>query len=316
MTIGILGTFQATLPQGTFQPSAAVSQAAPIAQPPPYVPNANYQFGTHAVAIHNAEAIKGTRTFAPAQSGGQPGALIGSSYTFGTHAQALYNAEAEKIDYWQPLVGGVANPTGYLLQYLDAQPQDYPYLHQPWIQKAVPTPPPSQTYLPIRSQSATPQAMDLTVPAQVWESVPGIPPAVPIQNTTCGVIDAYDNGNGSITVAWNNFGGPTPDSYNVYVNGVFNQNVVLKFAVIPGLIQVAYSAGAIAAPSGNSERPQNMPPTGQVTGPVTYEFSIVSVKNGVETSVSVTQTVTVQPTSVMLVTPMKRIFPFPSTGLN
>lgn len=134
--------------------------------------------------------------------------------------------------------------------------------------------------------------------------------------TSCGRIEAYDNLNGSVALSWPAFGGAAPDSYNVYVNGVLNQNVVPRQATVAGLTPASYSPGAIAAPSGNSARPQNMPPTGVATPSGTYVFKITAVKAGVEVATSDAKTVTVSPPSIALVTPMKRLWPFPNTGLD
>lgn len=134
--------------------------------------------------------------------------------------------------------------------------------------------------------------------------------------TTCGRIDAYDNLNGSVTLAWGPFGGTAPDSYNVYVNGVLNQNVAPRQATVSGLAPTSYSPSTVAAPSGNSVRPQNMPPTGVVTPSGTYQIKIVAVKAGIEVATSQTATVTVSPASIMLKTPMKRLWPMPNTGLD
>lgn len=86
-------------------------------------------------------------------------------------------------------------------------------------------------------------------------------------------------------------------------------------AIVSGLTPESYSAGTVAAPSGNSTRPQNMPPTGTVTPSGTYQFKVVAVKGGVE-GVFAERTCTVSPTSIMLLTPMKRLWPFPNTGLD
>lgn len=134
--------------------------------------------------------------------------------------------------------------------------------------------------------------------------------------TTCGRIDAYDNLNGSVTLAWPAFGGVAPDSYNVYVNGVLNQNVAIQRATVAGLTPASYSSSAVAAPSGNGPRPQNMPPNGVVTPSGTYVFQVKAVKTGVEVATSDSKTVTVSPPSIPLVTPMKRLWPFPNTGLD
>jgi hypothetical protein len=130
----------------------------------------------------------------------------------------------------------------------------------------------------------------------------------------CGHIDAYDNGNGSITLEWGVFPGTAPTSYNVYVNGVLNQNVTSRIATVTGLTQTTYSNSTISAPSGNSARPQNMPPVGAVTPASTYIFQITAVIAGVEVAQSKTRIGTPAPFSIMLTTPMKRPFPYPNTG--
>jgi hypothetical protein len=130
------------------------------------------------------------------------------------------------------------------------------------------------------------------------------------------VIDAYDNLNGSVLLSWKRFTTVLPDSYNVYVNGALNQNVTTLSATVTGLTQTTYSPSAVAASTGNSLRPQNMPPNGVVTGPFTYDFRVAAVKTGVEIAAAPDLSVTESPTSIMLRTPMKRVFPFPNTGLD
>lgn len=130
-------------------------------------------------------------------------------------------------------------------------------------------------------------------------------------------LQVVDNQNGSMALAWPAFAGTVvPDSYNVYVNGALNQNVTTRTAVVTGLAPASYSSGSVAATPNNSARPQNMPPNGVVTPPGKYDFKVVAVKTGVELAGSVDRVVTVSPTSIMLVTPMRRIFPFPNTGLD
>lgn len=128
-----------------------------------------------------------------------------------------------------------------------------------------------------------------------------------------GQLDVYDNGNGSVTLAWPQLASSV-DSYNVYVNGVLNQNVATQTAVVSGLQGTSYSSQAAVPAGGNSQRPQNMPPNGEVTDSTTYDFKVVAVKAGVEVAASLDRAVTVQPTSVMLTTPMRRPFPFPNTA--
>lgn len=108
--------------------------------------------------------------------------------------------------------------------------------------------------------------------------------------------DAYDNLNGSVQLAWApKFGPFVPDSWNVYVNGVFNQNVVTPRVTVSGLVHASYN-GATVTPSQK------------------YDFRIVAVKAGVEIAPATDVVVTAGPTSVMLTTPMKRPFPFPNTA--
>jgi hypothetical protein len=132
------------------------------------------------------------------------------------------------------------------------------------------------------------------------------------------VIDAYDEENGSINLAWPPFPGIVPDSYNVYVNGVLNQNVAVRKCTVSGLTATTYQAGAVAPTPADGPRPQNMPPNGVVSPSGTYDFKIVAVKAGVEQAASMDKTVTVSPdaTGLMLTTPMKRLWPFPNTGLD
>jgi hypothetical protein len=128
--------------------------------------------------------------------------------------------------------------------------------------------------------------------------------------------DAYDNGNGSVQLTWPSFTTVVPDSYNVYVNGTLNQNVATRVATVSGLTATSYSAGAIPPTPNNSTRPQSMPPTGVVTDSLTYHFRITAVKSGIEIASLKDVSVTAQPVSILLTTPMKRVFPFPNTGLD
>lgn len=119
--------------------------------------------------------------------------------------------------------------------------------------------------------------------------------AIPQPITTCGHIDAYDYGNGSVLLAWPPFQGGLPDSYHIYVNGVLNQSVLNPFyrlAVIMGLFGATTTTPA-----------------------QTYSLKVVAVSAGVEVAESDTL-VTAQPTSVALTTSMKRIWPFPNSGLS
>jgi hypothetical protein len=133
--------------------------------------------------------------------------------------------------------------------------------------------------------------------------------------STCGALDIYDKGGGSILVAWPAFQGISPASYNVYVNGVLNQNVAAPAmqATITGLAPASYAVGAAAPAGDGSHRPENLPPVGLITDAQTYDIRVVAVVGGLEVDTSLDRTITVTPTSILLTTPMRRVFPFPST---
>jgi hypothetical protein len=135
---------------------------------------------------------------------------------------------------------------------------------------------------------------------------------------SCGQLAAYDGGNGAILITWAPFPGVAPSSYNVYVNGVLNQSVSApaRKATITGLVFTTYNSAAIAPPGNGSARPQNLPPNGVVTPSDSYDFKVTAVVAGVEVSASADLTVTASPVSIMLKTPMKRLWPFPNTGLD
>jgi hypothetical protein len=125
-------------------------------------------------------------------------------------------------------------------------------------------------------------------------------------------LQVYDKLNGSMALSWDAVLNAT--SYNVYVNGVLNQNVVGLLATVAGLTQTSYSSSSISASTGNSLRPQNMPPVGQVSPSPVYSFQVNAVIAGVEVAQSSVVNVTPAPFSIMLKTQMKRPFPYPNTG--
>lgn len=127
-------------------------------------------------------------------------------------------------------------------------------------------------------------------------------------------LDIYDNLNGSLRLEWGAFPGITPASYNIYQNGVAVQNVATRLATVAGLVLTTYSTSAVSGSTGNSVRPQNMPPVGVVTPSSTYIFHVSAVVGGVEVARTPRVTVTPGPFSIMLKTPMKRVFPYPNTG--
>lgn len=124
-----------------------------------------------------------------------------------------------------------------------------------------------------------------------------------------------DKGNGSVLLSWLPFTGINPASYNVYVNGVLNQNVAApaRSATVAGLTTASYNAGAVAAAGDGSHRPESLPPVGKITDAVTVNIRVAAVVGGNEVA-EVDGNVTPQPTSVMLTTPMPRgRFAFPNT---
>lgn len=129
-------------------------------------------------------------------------------------------------------------------------------------------------------------------------------------------LDVYDNLNGSMTLRWGAMYNAT--SYNLYLNGALNLTGIYGLtATVTGLTVESYSSSAVAASTGNSLRPQNMPPNGVVTPSGTYSFHVCAVNSGgTEIARTIKKTVTVSPTSIMLTTPMKRLWPFPNTGLD
>ncbi len=109
-------------------------------------------------------------------------------------------------------------------------------------------------------------------------------------------LDVYDAGNGALQLAWQEFPASVPTSYNVYVNGALNQNVASgRRATVTGLTEASYNSS-----------------TGVKTAPGTYTLNVTAVLAGVEIASSLPATVTMSPNSVMLVTPMRRPFPFPN----
>lgn len=115
-------------------------------------------------------------------------------------------------------------------------------------------------------------------------------------------IDIYDYLNGSVLVAWGAFT-LAPQGYNVYVNILGQPDVFYGFTstlqmAIHGLTTASYNVGT-----------QTQTPSS------TYQVKIVAISNGLERG-EIARIVTPGPTSVQLTTPMKRLYPFPNTGLN
>lgn len=110
-------------------------------------------------------------------------------------------------------------------------------------------------------------------------------------------LDVYDKGGGAVLLAWSTFAPFVPSGYNVYVNGALKQsNVAGLTATVTGLTEASYnSSTGVKTPSG------------------TYDFKVVALNAGVESSATLDTTITLSPTTIMLVTPMTRPFPFPNT---
>jgi hypothetical protein len=263
------------------------------------MPATDYTFGGHANALYDAEGRK-SDIWPALFAGANPGVVPGPTYIHGTHAVALYNAEAQKTKFWGNLTPG-ALPRGVLTLDMSAAPQDWPYVQQGYTAKLILTQPVASA-VPLRMAFSAPQVVDLTLQPQYQAATefgtPFVPPVTPI-NTSCGETDIYDTynaTNGTVLVEWGAFGGPSHvDSYNVYLNGVLNQNVTVPMAVISGLIFSSYN-GFVVTPAPR------------------YYINIVSVSGGQETATSGFHPINASPTSTTLVTPMKRVFPFPNSG--
>lgn len=128
------------------------------------------------------------------------------------------------------------------------------------------------------------------------------------------VLDIQDNGGGSLTLSWPQFTAAAPASYNVYVNGALAQNVATRTATLTALQCASYNKAAVPPTPANGPRPQSMPPVGVVTPALKYRIHVAAVVGGVESARTVGQDVTPSPSSLMLVTPMRRVYPFPLTG--
>ena len=83
------------------------------------------------------------------------------------------------------------------------------------------------------------------------------------------------------------------------LNWTLNQNVFGLLAIVAGLQHASYNAS-----------------TGIVTPSLTYNIKVVPVVHGAEVGMEIDRNVTPQPSSVMLLTAMKRLWPFPNTGLS
>jgi hypothetical protein len=157
-------------------------------------------------------------------------------------------------------------------------------------------------------------------------NLPAVAPTV-ISN---GGLDVYDKLNGSVLLAWGEMLLPAADSYNVYVNGVLVANVsALTFEYRlengGGDYQLEDGLGDYVLDTidnnfdttvSNLTQASYNPASQVITPSGVYTFNVCAVDAGTEIVSSRFFKMSPSPTSVMLVTPMKRIFPFPNTGLN
>jgi hypothetical protein len=122
-----------------------------------------------------------------------------------------------------------------------------------------------------------------------------------------------DGLDGSVNMAWQTAHAP---QYNIYINGVFLRSVTGLQTTVTALELISYAKTAVAPNPGNSLRPQSMPPVGVVTPAKVYNFKVVAAGSSTVEYAEIDQSITVGPTSLMLVTPMKRLWPFPNSTLD
>lgn len=113
------------------------------------------------------------------------------------------------------------------------------------------------------------------------------------------ILELADQGNGSVNLAWAEFGSVVADSFNVYVDGALRQNVVGHQVALAGFNGMTYN-----------------PATQVQTRPETHEFHVCAVSAGIEIATTVPRKLTIGPTSIDLVTPMTRVLPFPDVWGN
>jgi hypothetical protein len=145
-----------------------------------------------------------------------------------------------------------------------------------------------------------------------------------------GSLNLVDNKNGSVSLYWGEMVTPPAASYNVYMRSItyvanFQPTYTPNFGFGPSAQGYTPTYGVWALQgnvaghsftvSGLTECSYN-PGTGIETPPGSYEFNVAAVVAGVEVAVSQYVHCTLQPLNIMLTTPMKRLFPFPNTGLN
>ena len=264
------------------------------------IPSAKYTYGTHSAAIYEHIA-RISHVFSPppaaAVVGAQPPPKT-AQYTYGTHAIAIHDQVRGISTVFVPSQTPPGEVYGVGREFVICEAEQ-PLPTPSWIvnNAAIISSTPAQQLPLFGLILSVSQEFPLAVQYS-WVAGPMLPlPIVIPVDYTCGAVDIYDYGNGSILVAWGAFQGATPTSYNVYVNGVFNQNVTEQQATISGLQGAAYVNGVVIPAQ-------------------TYDIQVHCVVGTLETSLAYRRHITAQPTSVMLTTPMKRIFPFPNSTMD
>lgn len=174
------------------------------------------------------------------------------------------------------------------------------------------------------------------------------------------LLDVYDQGGGSVLLAWQELLQPPASSYNLYFRTVtatpvytpgtdaFDQSagpvtystgpwVLLGVPSAAGEIELASGLGAIELAAGGGALAlvglmgpsahylytvsgltvaSYNPATGVISPSGTYDFVAVALAGTQEVMPTNEARVTCQPSSIMLKTPMKRLWPFPNTGLD
>ncbi len=106
-------------------------------------------------------------------------------------------------------------------------------------------------------------------------------------------IEVQDDLNGEATIAWPAC--PGAAGYNVYVNGELKLTTTGRVAYVSGLQPASYVNG-VAQPA------------------LTYFLFVTAIVGFQEQMFAIERKFTPAPTSVMLLTSMRRPFPFPNTG--
>jgi hypothetical protein len=155
-------------------PTKFVVKQGPFA--PPVGPKGG--FISAAPQIANYALVAGLGFFSASAVTPQ-GQANASEYQFGTHAAAIHNAEAIKSKVWKS-VPTPPVATSQVPRFVSSAPQSVDLTQQPAIFKSAPTPIVVSTPLPFRLVQAGPEQVDLSISGWVAESAPmfqGAPPA-------------------------------------------------------------------------------------------------------------------------------------------